>query len=74
MILYKTADTTEKASINLKRRMAGWDPIYRFKQLKGKSFIMQLPWMVGTFHNSLASFKRIFLSKIHVTINAYFKK
>lgn len=27
------ADTTEKASISLKRRMAGWDPVYRLKLL-----------------------------------------
>jgi predicted transposase YbfD/YdcC len=27
------ADTTEKASITLKRRMAGWDPIYRLRLL-----------------------------------------
>ena len=27
------ADTTEKASVSLKRRMAGWDPIYRLKLL-----------------------------------------
>jgi len=27
------ADTTEKASVSLKRRMAGWDPVYRLKLL-----------------------------------------
>lgn len=27
------ADTTEKASITLKRRIAGWDPVYRLKLL-----------------------------------------
>ena len=27
------ADTSEKASVTLKRRMAGWDPAYRLKLL-----------------------------------------
>jgi hypothetical protein len=27
------ADTTEKASVSLKRLMAGWDPVYRLKLL-----------------------------------------
>lgn len=27
------ADTTEKASVSLKRRMAGWDPVYRLRLL-----------------------------------------
>ena len=30
------ADTTEKASVSLKRRMAGWDPVYRLKLLEVK--------------------------------------